>query len=109
MEAAKTAALLSCAASIGAIAAGAPDQIVAGLAAFGHHAGIAFQLVDDVLGVAGDPSLTGKSASSDVRAGKRSAPIVAAIRGGTAAGDTLVAMFADGRPRRRRRHATRSR
>ncbi len=98
MEAAKTAALLSCAASIGAIAADAPDQIVAGLAAFGHHAGIAFQLVDDVLGVAGDPSLTGKSASSDVRAGKRSAPIVAAIRGGTAAGDTLVAMFADGPP-----------
>ena len=50
MEAGKTAALLSCAASIGAIAAGAPAEVVAGLAAFGHEAGIAFQLVDDVLG-----------------------------------------------------------
>jgi len=98
MEANKTAALLSCAASIGALAAGASDEVVAGLAAFGHHAGIAFQLVDDVLGVAGDPSITGKSASSDVRAGKRSAPIVAAMRGGTAPGDRLAAMFAAAPP-----------
>jgi len=98
MEAGKTAALLSCAASIGAIAAGAPDEIVAGLAAFGHHAGIAFQLVDDVLGVAGDPSVTGKSASSDVRAGKRSAPIVAAMSADTDAARQLAAMFADTPP-----------
>jgi len=96
MEAGKTAALLSCAASIGAVAAGAPEDVVAGLAAFGHHAGIAFQLVDDILGVAGDPSVTGKSASSDVRAGKRSAPIVAAMRAD--ASRRLAAMFAGAPP-----------
>ena len=98
MEAGKTAALLSCAASVGAIAAGAPDETVEGLAAFGHHAGIAFQLVDDVLGVAGDPSVTGKSASSDVRAGKRSAPIVAAMSAGTDAARQLAQLFSDGPP-----------
>lgn len=98
MEAQKTAALLSCAASIGAIAVGASSEIVRGLTEFGYHAGIAFQLVDDVLGVAGDPSVTGKSASSDVRAGKRSAPIVAAMRRGTEPADRLAAMFAGAPP-----------
>ncbi|MDT4911695.1 MAG: geranylgeranyl diphosphate synthase, type [Pseudonocardiales bacterium] len=93
MEAAKTAALLSCASSIGAIAAGAPDHIVAGLAKFGHELGLAFQLVDDILGVTGDPAKTGKSASSDVRAGKRSAPIVAALSDDSAAARRLARLF----------------
>ena len=82
MEAGKTAALLACAASIGAVAAGAPGDVVDGLAAFGHDSGMAFQLVDDILGITGDPARTGKSSSSDVRAGKRSAPIVAALTAG---------------------------
>jgi geranylgeranyl diphosphate synthase type I len=98
MEAGKTAALLSCASSIGALSAGAPDYIVNGLAAFGYELGMAFQLIDDVLGVVGDPARTGKSSSSDVRAGKRSAPIVAALTSGTAAGDRLRGLLADGPP-----------
>jgi geranylgeranyl diphosphate synthase type I len=81
MEAGKTAALLACATSIGALAAGAPGDVVAALGTFGHELGMAFQLVDDVLGIVGDPALTGKSSSSDVRAGKRSAPVVAALNG----------------------------
>jgi geranylgeranyl diphosphate synthase type I len=98
MEAGKTAALLSCASSVGALAAGAPEYVVDGLAAFGHELGIAFQLVDDVLGVVGDPARTGKSSSSDVRAGKCSAPIVAALADPSPAGRRLVEMFADGPP-----------
>jgi geranylgeranyl diphosphate synthase, type I len=98
MEAGKTAALLSCASSIGALAAGAPERIVAGLAAFGHDLGVAFQLVDDILGVVGDPARTGKSSSSDVRAGKRSAPIVAALAGDSAAAAQLAELFAAGPP-----------
>jgi geranylgeranyl diphosphate synthase type I len=93
MEAGKTAALLSCASSIGALAAGAPDHIVAGLAGFGHELGLAFQIVDDILGVVGDPAKTGKSASSDVRAGKRSAPIVAALCDDSAAARRLAKLF----------------
>jgi geranylgeranyl diphosphate synthase type I len=98
MEAGKTAALLACASSIGALAAGAPDHVVEGLESFGHEVGMAFQLIDDVLGVVGDPSRTGKSASSDVRAGKRSAPIVAALTSDTAAGRRLAEVFAGGSP-----------
>ncbi|HZC71483.1 MAG TPA: polyprenyl synthetase family protein [Jatrophihabitans sp.] len=96
MEAGKTAALLACAASIGALAAGAPQRIVDGLETFGHEVGMAFQLVDDVLGVIGDPQRTGKSSSSDVRAGKRSAPIVAAMTSGTPTGERLAELFAAG-------------
>src|SRR5207237_1555092 len=66
-------------ASIGAIAAGAPPAVAAGLASYGRELGMAFQLVDDILGITGDAAVTGKSSSSDVRAGKRSAPIVAAL------------------------------
>jgi geranylgeranyl diphosphate synthase type I len=95
MEAGKTAALLACSSSIGALAAGAPQHMVAGLETFGHELGIAFQLVDDVLGVVGDPARTGKSSSSDVRVGKRSAPIVAALTSGTPAGGRLAEVLAN--------------
>jgi geranylgeranyl diphosphate synthase type I len=98
MESGKTAALLACAASIGAISVGAPDDVVLGLADFGYEIGIAFQLVDDILGVVGDPAATGKSASSDVRAGKRSAPIIRALRSESEAGRRLEDLFADGPP-----------
>jgi geranylgeranyl diphosphate synthase, type I len=96
MEAGKTAALLACASSIGALAAGAPEHMVRGLESFGFEMGMAFQLVDDLLGVVGDPARTGKSSSSDVRAGKRSAPIVAALTSDTSAGRRLAELFADG-------------
>jgi geranylgeranyl diphosphate synthase, type I len=98
MEAGKTAALLACSSSIGAIAAGAPAPVVEGLAAYGHELGMAFQLVDDILGITGDAAATGKSSSSDVRAGKRSAPIVAALTSGTAASKLLAQVLADGPP-----------
>jgi geranylgeranyl diphosphate synthase type I len=98
MEAGKTAALLACSASIGAIAAGAPAAVVDGLAAYGHELGMAFQLVDDILGITGDAAATGKSSSSDVRAGKRSAPIVAALTSGTHASKLLARLLADGPP-----------
>lgn len=98
MQAGKTAALMRCSACIGALAAGAPPAVVQGLAEFGHELGMAFQLVDDILGVTGDPAVTGKSSSSDVRAGKRSAPVVAALADGSAASRRLAVMLAAGPP-----------
>ena len=98
MEAGKTAALLACSASIGALAGGAPAATVAALSGFGHELGMAFQLVDDILGITGDPAVTGKSASSDVRAGKRSAPVVAALDAGTEASRRLADLLAGGAP-----------
>jgi geranylgeranyl diphosphate synthase type I len=98
MEAGKTAALLECAASIGAVAAGAPAATVRALAGYGFELGVAFQLVDDVLGIDGDPLVTGKSASSDLRAGKRSAPVVAALNSDTPAAQRLAKLLAGGPP-----------
>lgn len=98
MEAGKTAALLCCATSLGALAAGASADVVDGLAAFGYELGMAFQVVDDLLGVTGDPATTGKSSSSDVRAGKNSVPIVAALRAGGPASEGLAALFSGGPP-----------
>ncbi len=43
-------------------------------------------------------AVTGKSSSSDIRAGKRSAPIVAALLSGTDAGEQLAALLASGPP-----------
>ena len=98
MEAGKTGALLACSASIGAAAVRGRDQLVNALWRFGAELGMAFQLVDDILGITGDPVITGKSSSSDVRAGKRSAPVVAALTSGTNAGRRLAALLGDGRP-----------
>jgi geranylgeranyl diphosphate synthase, type I len=98
MESGKTAALLACSTSIGAVAAGAPEETVVALAAFGEEVGMAFQLIDDVLGIVGDPAITGKSSSSDIRAGKRSAPVVAAVTAGVTESAELKQCLAAGLP-----------
>ena len=100
MEAGKTAALLACSASIGALAAGADGDGRRGAGRVRpRRSGMAFQLVDDILGVIGDPAVTGKSSSSDVRAGKRSAPIVAALNcRDDAASEQLAELLAGGPP-----------
>jgi geranylgeranyl diphosphate synthase type I len=84
MCAAKTGALLGCASSIGAILAGASQTTVGALRDFGRHLGLAFQAVDDLLGIWGDPTRTGKPAGSDLRQRKKSMPVVSAL---AAAGD----------------------
>jgi geranylgeranyl diphosphate synthase type I len=75
----KTAALLGCAASIGAILAQGSDVCVASLREFGCALGLAFQAVDDWLGIWGCPERTGKPVASDLRQRKGSLPIVTAL------------------------------
>jgi geranylgeranyl diphosphate synthase type I len=96
MEAGKTGALLSCASSIGAILAGAEQPVVESLAAFGLHLGLAFQAIDDILGIWGRPEVTGKPVASDLRQNKKSLPIVAALDSGTAAGRRLSDLLSNG-------------
>ena len=55
----------------GAVLAGASDEVVATLGDFGREIGIAYQIVDDLLGVFGQSSETGKTTLGDLREGKR--------------------------------------
>jgi geranylgeranyl diphosphate synthase type I len=98
MEADKTAALMACASSIGAIQIGAPAELAMHLAEFGTNAGLAFQLADDLLGIWGAPEVTGKPVGSDLRARKKSMPVVAALASGTEAGRELGALLAQADP-----------
>ncbi|KOY59811.1 family 2 encapsulin nanocompartment cargo protein polyprenyl transferase [Streptomyces sp. XY332] len=94
MATAKTGALLGCACALGALYAGAgPDEVDA-MDAFGREAGLAFQLIDDLIGIWGDPGHTGKPAGADLIARKKSLPVVAALTSGTAAGEELAALYA---------------
>lgn len=70
---------------LGAALAGAPPPVVAAYSAYGLPLGIAFQLRDDVLGVFGDPAVTGKPAGDDLREGKRTVLIALALRAATPA------------------------
>jgi geranylgeranyl diphosphate synthase type I len=79
MAGAKTGSLLAASAAIGAVLAGAPASTVDALHRFGHEFGLAFQLVDDVLGIWGDPTVTGKPVHSDLRARKKSLPVTYAL------------------------------
>lgn len=79
MIARKTAELLSAACELGALVADAPADIRARLRAFGYHAGIAFQIQDDILGIWGDPAVTGKPVGSDLRRGKKTFPVLYAL------------------------------
>ena len=57
---------------------------------------MAFQLVDDILGITGDPAAPASRPRPTCGRGKRSAPIVAALTSGTSAGRRLRDLFADG-------------
>ena len=71
----KTAALIKAACEIGAIMASASENSVEQLAEFGRWLGVAFQVQDDVLGIWGDPALTGKQ-DSDLAHGKKTLPVL---------------------------------
>ncbi|MFC8272659.1 family 2 encapsulin nanocompartment cargo protein polyprenyl transferase [Streptomyces sp. NPDC057271] len=93
MATAKTGALLGCACALGALYAGAGEEEVAAMDAFGREAGLAFQFIDDLIGIWGDPERTGKPAGADLVARKKSLPVVAALTSGTAAGEELAELY----------------
>lgn len=93
MSACKTGALLGCAACIGAVLAGAPRATVGALRDFGRHLGLAFQAIDDLLGIWGDPARTGKPAGNDLRQRKKSMPIVSALAAGGDEAEELRALL----------------
>jgi geranylgeranyl diphosphate synthase type II len=75
----KTAALIEASLVMGAQLAGADEDAIAGLGAFGNRIGLAFQIVDDVLDLEQTTEALGKDAGSDLAKGKATYPAVIGI------------------------------
>jgi octaprenyl-diphosphate synthase len=84
----KTAALIEAACELGANLAGADD--VASIAQYGRSVGLAFQITDDLFDYLGDASVVGKPVGSDLREGKVTLPLIAALRNAPAAARTRM-------------------
>jgi geranylgeranyl diphosphate synthase type I len=82
----KTAALFKCAAQLGAVASGAGEAAIENAGGFGHHLGLAYQVIDDLMGIWGSTATTGKPVGSDLRNGKKTLPTLFALKQGPAAG-----------------------
>ncbi|MBL1077781.1 polyprenyl synthetase family protein [Nocardia sp. 2] len=78
---------------MGAALAGADADLVAAYREFGTDIGIAFQLRDDLLGVFGDPAVTGKPSGDDLREGKRTVLIAEALQRADATAPAAAALI----------------
>ena len=74
----KTGALFRASCDLGAATSGASDGDRAALVRFGSHLGLAFQLVDDLLDLTGDPKVTGKIPGTDLKEGVYTLPVLLA-------------------------------
>lgn len=90
----KTSALFEASCAMGAICANATSTDVENAAVFGRNLGIAFQITDDLIGVAGDSSVTKKPVGNDIREGKKSLPILMALDiAGSKDRDIIMSVF----------------
>lgn len=81
----KTAKLFEASARLGAVLAKAPAAVEQACADYGQALGTAFQVIDDVLDYDGDAGEMGKNLGDDLREGKATLPLIAAMQRGTAA------------------------
>ena len=75
----KTATLFEVSCAMGAICANTKRKDVSNLSSFGKNLGVAFQIVDDLIGIVGNSKITKKPVGNDIREGKKSLPILLAI------------------------------
>jgi octaprenyl-diphosphate synthase len=87
----KTATLFEAAGRTGAQLAGASEAQIDALGRYGHHIGMAFQLMDDVLDYQGDAEVMGKNVGDDLSEGKPTLPLIEAMRRAESADATLIA------------------
>lgn len=85
----KTAALIATSCHLGAWLAGAPPDAVGAATTYGEALGMAFQLSDDVLDVAGVEEESGKTPGTDVREGVYTLPVLLSVRGEAPGGEEL--------------------
>ena len=86
----KTAKLFEASARLGAVLAGAPAPLEQACADYGQALGTAFQVIDDVLDYDGDTTEMGKNLGDDLREGKATLPLIAAMQRGTADQRNLI-------------------
>ncbi len=86
----KTAKLFEASARVGAILAGAEPALEEACAEYGQALGTAFQVIDDVLDYAGDAAVMGKSLGDDLREGKATLPLIAAMQRGNGSQRELI-------------------
>ncbi|WP_371681525.1 polyprenyl synthetase family protein [Streptomyces sp. NBC_01276] len=98
MAAAKTGSLIAVSCALGALAGGADARRTAHLRQFGAHLGQCFQLADDILGIWGDPAVTGKPRLADLQARKKSLPVAAALSAANEPARELAALYATSGP-----------
>ncbi|MGN9842316.1 polyprenyl synthetase family protein [Nonomuraea sp. H19] len=95
MAAGKTGALLGAAAATGVTLGGAAE-LAERMWQMGRDLGVAFQITDDMLGIWGDPRVTGKPVHGDLRRDKKTFPVLAAVGAGGTAARELSAILAAG-------------
>jgi geranylgeranyl diphosphate synthase type I len=93
MAGGRTAALLACACELGAVHGGGTPWQAEALRRFGWHLGLAYQLVEDLLGIWGSAAVTSRPARSDLRAGRKTFPVVAARQHGGERGRRLRELY----------------
>jgi octaprenyl-diphosphate synthase len=86
----KTAKLFEASARLGAVLAGAPPALEEACAGYGQALGTAFQVIDDVLDYDGDAQEMGKNLGDDLREGKATLPLIAAMQRGSPAQRDLI-------------------
>ncbi|MBA3057117.1 MAG: polyprenyl synthetase family protein [Gammaproteobacteria bacterium] len=86
----KTAKLFEASARVGAILAGSSPELEEICADYGQALGTAFQVIDDVLDYTGEAAVMGKNLGDDLREGKTTLPLIAAMQRGTASQSALI-------------------
>ena len=91
----KTASLFAAAAEISGILSEKDKNIQNALSTYGQKLGIAFQAIDDILGIWGDSEVTGKSAGNDLRERKKSMPVAFTLSSNTSEAEELKDIYSN--------------